>query len=591
MAFLDDVVVLGKDAAAAEAAATSVMVNLRAVGQELSPGKTKALSARALHGGALGQDDARGFFLDTRLVEIQAGPTAGLVFLGCAVGAEAFVTERLRDATAAFVHDVAGLTRVEDLQCRLLLLRFVFNARLRHFTRQVFPTPAVQAALAEADAAVSLAALRVVMGDAEVDAWPTPLAEFQARLRLKDGGLGLPSLADFHVPAYLAALGGVYAGAALLPPAIQVLLNRDIEAGTAPQALVELVGCFRAGYADFTVEKDDKLPGTVAHLAAYAANRPAQLQGRFSELVHRARRHEFDKRLADDTANDPGGGATARLAMFKSATQRGASTFLTMLPSDEHLRLGNHAFVVGCALRLGLTPPSVIPANLVGVRCCATAGDNGSHLTMHHTSSCHNNAGGGTTARHNAVVATLETCLRRALAPCLHEPRIVGDAFEGPDTLVDFGVKRVAVDVTIRNPTAATVVTAAAKTPLTACARAEDQKAHHYAAAHVAAGIGFLTLAFETTGAMGKQTRLFFDAYRTHLEQNVPVQPAFPQTFACTSFYNYTLQRVAATMLKYTAMIVHAAVSNAGYRAQGHMPAPVNQPFNQPQPPRRPRRH
>jgi hypothetical protein len=347
---------------------------------------------------------------------------------------------------------------------------------------------------------------------------------------------------------------------------IQVLVNRDLQLGSATPGLVELVGTFKGGHDRFA-NKDDPLPATVADLAVYAAKKPAHLQARLSEVVHRAQRRSFEDRLRDRWDDDPPDG-TARTAMYKSACGRGASTVFTMLPADPHLRLGNHAFVVACALRLGLTPPSVIPARLVGNQCCVTAGDNGRALTLHHAVSCHQHAGGGTTSRHNAVVATLETCLRRALIPCVHEPRVVGNDHEGPDTLADFGTHRFALDITVRNPTAVNVVAAAAATPLAACARAETEKNRHYGAAHTAAGIRFLTLAFETTGAMGEQTRVFFDAYHAHINQNVPVLPAYPESWACRSYFAYTQQRVQATLARYTSLIVHAAVSQAHFRDQ-----------------------
>jgi hypothetical protein len=413
------------------------------------------------------------------------------------------------------------------------------------------------------------------MADINAAAWPSPLAEAQARLRLRDGGLGLPSLAAFHAPAVLAATGTFYISGPRLPPTIQVLLNRDLAIGSAPPALVALVGAFRGGH-HHVANKDDPLPATVADLAVYAAKKPAHLQARLSEVVHRVQRRKFEDRLQALCGDDPPDG-TARTAMYKSACGKGASTIFTMLPADAHLRLGNHAFVVACALRLGLTPPSIIPSHLAGVQCCVTAGDNGRALTLHHAVSCHQHAGGGTTSRHNAIVNTLETCLRRALIPCVHEPRVVGDDYAGPDTLADFGTARYALDLTIRNPTAVNVVAAAAATPLAACARAEAEKHRHYGAAHAAAGIRFLTLAFETTGAMGEQTRVFFDAFHAHISQNVPVLPAFPETWACRSYFAYTLQRVQATLARYTSLIVHAAVSQAHYRDQAagrHRPNP-----------------
>jgi hypothetical protein len=368
----------------------------------------------------------------------------------------------------------------------------------------------------------------------------------QARLRLRDGGLGLPTLSSFHAPAVLAATGTFYISGRRLPQPIQVLINRDLDIGSAPPALVALVGTFKGGHHHLA-NKDDPLPTTVADLAVYALKKPAHLQARLSEVVHRAQRRKFEACLQALCAGDDPPDGMARTAMYHSACGKGASTVFTMLPADVHLRLGNHAFVVACALRLGLTPPSIIPARLAGVQCCVTAGDNGRALTLHHAVSCHQHAGGGTTSRHNAIVNTLETCLRRALIPCVHEPRVVGDDYAGPDTLADFGTARYALDLTVRNPTAVNVVAAAAATPLAACARAETEKNRHYGAAHAAAGIRFLTLAFETTGAMGAQTRVFFDAFHAHINQNVPVLPAYPETWACRSYYFNSPTRFSAS--------------------------------------------
>jgi hypothetical protein len=588
LSYLDDVVILAPSAERARVATQAVADELAGVGQVLNKNKTRALAACALRGAALGPDEMREFLLDGVPVPILAGPAAGLVVLGCAIGAENFVVDRLRVAVEEFVRDVAAADRVDDLQSRLLILRASINAKLRHLTRQLLPSARVRDALAAADDAVSLALARICMGDNGVTAWDVPLAAAQCRLRVKDGGVGVPSLGDFHVPAYLAAIGGVYARAEALPGPVQVCLMRDVEAGTISPEVAAVVGEFAAEFGSYASE-DDPLPTTFAQLVAYTARKPAHLQARLSEVVHLQRRAAFEQRLRGVADNDEDGGK-ARRAMYKSVCRPGASTFLTMLPSDPHLRLGNHAFVVQCALRLGLTPASVMPAALVGKECCTTNADNGRLLTLFHAAACHNNAGGGTSSRHNAVVATLEHCLRRSFLPCVHEPRLAGDLFAGPDVLVDFGgTRRCAVDVSVRNPTAASVVNAAAQTALAACARAEAEKYKKYGPAHLAAGFAFYTLAFEITGAHGQQTRKFFDEFRTHLFQNVPVQPSFPVTWACRSYFTYTLQRVHATLLKYTALIVHAAVSRARFRAQVHLPAPLLQPQAPFQ--RRPRRH
>jgi len=158
-------------------------------------------------------------------------------------------------------------------------------------------------------------------------------------------------------------------------------------------------------------------------------------------------------------------------ARILSSSQKGANTWLTVVPSSRRLFLSDFEFRTVMRLHLGLTPTTDMPP------ACACKSDL-KEQPLHHLH-CASFTGALITSRHDRIVRLLANWARKAGAIPVVEP-----AMDGASVRVDLAIHAAdgtsLIDVVVSDPTAQSIVGAASKTPLASADRQATIKRNNY---------------------------------------------------------------------------------------------------------------
>ncbi len=209
----------------------------------------------------------------------------------------------------------------------------------------------------------------------------------------------------------------------------------------------------------------------------------AKLQHKLASIPTAARRQQL-----------AASGSLLTQARLLCGSAKGASAWLSAIPSTPELRMSNTAFCVSVASLLGAPLPLALPARCV---CGEVVDKLGLHLaTCRHE--------GGAILRHDRMVDLLQQLSHAAGVPSVKEAcHWVEDNTRLDLVLVGFGPggRDVALDVKIVHPLAAGAIRGGSSTvPLATAAAGEKQKARDFTAVCAAAGMDFSPMVWEALG-------------------------------------------------------------------------------------------
>jgi hypothetical protein len=242
---------------------------------------------------------------------------------------------------------------------------------------------------------------------------------------------------------------------------------------------------------------------------------------------------------------------------------------LTLLPANEQLRVSDNAFRVALGLRLGVSTPAMFGNPLLVRACGPNAAANNQLTSVFHSISCNYRRGPDTlTARHNRIRDLFCNFLSHAGAACIPEPvQVVTEHNRRADIAIRLDGQRFVVDVSIRSPYVEKDLARTYDSPLGACAKAESDKGYLYRQMYKDYNAEFLTLAFEVSGAYGKETTEFFGHVRKFLQSSFRNQ-FFPKSYVCRTYLKYFQQLIAVALAEENARIALVCVNSARNRAQ-----------------------
>ena len=261
--------------------------------------------------------------------------SAGVSLLGCALGADDFVSAHLLKRVDK-AEEALGLLRLfEDGQLELMLLRSCLGIPKLGYSMRTTPPSKIEAPLRRFASLIS-SALSRILGE--------PLSEeasVQASLPIKCGGLGI-------LDAVLTAK------AAFLSSSQQ---TRPLQAAILGMAEPQVPGVQEALQA---LHPQSLVPATTEGQAqGWSVTRLAQERPRQRELLQPLYEESFNRLLAEGSPPDQ--------ARLRACTYIHSGAFLEALPCPW-LRLNSREMSIACKLRLGLpvyqvgTAPRVCPA-------------------------------------------------------------------------------------------------------------------------------------------------------------------------------------------------------------------------------------
>ena len=371
----------------------------------------------------------------------------------------------------------------------LHLLRVCGVPKMSHVLRCARPSATAAAALAfdkmVEGAAVARLGINGVLPEHVRD---------QLALPIRMGGLGLPRAAEVAPAAWYA--GQAQAAPHLLRAGLGATGARAAETAAVKGSLISQ--CGNAATQHLPSDGSDDI-------AFFAADdrRAAKLQ---RTLTRAAQELAFDALLKASESKEN----SARLL---AASAPKAGLFLTVLPSQPHLRLNDGEFGLAVRFRLGLPPSDLMPSYC---RPCGVAkGD--LQLDPWHGLSCHHARSTAITWRHDSVVRVLSRWITRLGGSARLEPRpprdnpVADGGKRRPDLDVTLGAARYLVDVTVRHPCALSRVAVGSRSRLAVAEQAEKEKTSYHAASTSAARpkAVFVPFVIETFGGVGKQASAF----------------------------------------------------------------------------------
>jgi hypothetical protein len=470
-------------------------------------------------------------------------PEDGLRVLGAPVGSDAFqaafVARQLSAASAA----AAKLTALGNTQVALQLLRYCAVSRPVMLLRTVPPACTLPAAAAFDEGTRRTLAALVRQPAVPEEAWQ------QASLPLRPG-LGLSLAAATAAPAFAASWAHFKALLPSLFPSLAPLLalphfpatRLGFAASAAQQLLAAAPAVLPAAAA--------RLPAAAAAAAAArlpaaaaAAARPLPARGgdQIAKLQHRLASVSIAARRQQLLAN----ASLAAKARLLSAAAKGASAWLSAIPSCPELSLSNTAFCIAVATLLGLPVPLALPRHCLP-GCDEVLDKAGLHLSL-----CKHE--GGAILRHDRVVDTVVQLCHAAGVACQKEAHHwVEDNLRLDVAVVEFGDggRDVGTDTKIVHPVSAGALAAGSHhTPLATALAGVRQKRAKYEEKCAAANMDFSPLVWEVFGATSPCTLRFLKALIGRVSRSDFVAP----NWAAASPSSYWLQRFAVTLQRYNA--------------------------------------
>jgi hypothetical protein len=219
---------------------------------------------------------------------------------------------------------------------------------------------------------------------------------------------------------------------------------------------------------------------------------------KYVEAAAQGRVHPAQKAFSEEQLSELQAKHKEFLAGRLSASQHGASRWLSAQPTQVEYRLSNEYFCKAVRHRLQLMPKP----RMVKVCVCKQ-----NPRTHHHLDSCRTNRKSTPTARHNLVVEALKKAADEAHVYCEVEVDVKGPddvSYQKPDLLFFFSFGHMYVDVMITHPCVQTSINKAKshEKALAAAEYAESRKVKRYKEKLIG---GFLPFVMEAHGAFGSE--------------------------------------------------------------------------------------
>lgn len=287
---------------------------------------------------------------------------------------------------------------------------------------------------------------------------------------------------------------------------------------------------------------------------------PRKAQRAFSQYIHRQNR--LDLMVLCPAKEDQ-----ARLLSVGGFM---ASAWLQAFPGILPLEMTNSEFKIALRLRLGLTQIHIQPGTIC--RCKKSA----DRLGLHHLTCKHGNY---RSVRHDRVADVIAAMLKALgfksstsslssllpVIPTAKYPHVVPDVYGAATASRPYGI---CADISVTHPAAASYVSAAADTRLSAAKKREELKREKYGAHASKAGLYFLAVVFEVYGAAGADFEKWFK--ETWKEVDRQDQPAMEEQEQDANMWlartksSFWQQRISVALQKCNAKLIELASARDG---------------------------
>ena len=186
-------------------------------------------------------------------------------------------------------------------------------------------------------------------------------------------------------------------------------------------------------------------------------------------------------------------------------------------------------------------------------------------ISFQHCVSCSSDGGPSNTQRHHDIARSLGDACTGAGIVATYESRRAGDGTTGVDLFVTLDGQRIAADITVVNPRAKTHIKNTLKKAGSAMVDAAKVKSARYKDMYDADGSVLMTLAFETSGAMGDGTKAFWNRLQSHIDNSAAL-PTFPKTYTTPTYISYMKSAVAVKLATWNARAVKNCITRANKR-------------------------
>lgn len=437
------------------------------------------------------------------------------------------------------------LHRIQHAQLEFVLLKHCVATIPVHLTRMVEPD-LLQEGLRYHENEVRMQLDRIVLTARQKDTLSAKHWKW-AKLPVKLGGLGLQDLNLISPAAHADALARVLRRAkeANTPAATLVAAWISDGKGNIEQQRAALASSVN----DQAQGDGGDAPNSLCPTLEAYETMPSQ--HRLSEAMYKGRQKELLERRQD----------SAESAWCLSRCQFNAGAWLQAIPSLPKFRCGSYIFKIMLQVYLGLILPDT-----EGIKKCAGCNQesDGTFGTGRHWMNQCNKA--WKTLVHNKVRDEIYKMYRSESLRMVADKEVEGlyrrNLKKPADVLVQLPEGQTAFDVTIRDPTAPTYLQLGSdRQPLKAAAKGHEAKLAKHKVEEQSAGLtcqfAFQPLAFETTGAMGRETQKWWKSVLV-MEAQLRGEDApssrrdigLEHTWTANSFSSYWRQSIAMTLAR-----------------------------------------
>ncbi|HYC00552.1 MAG TPA: hypothetical protein VEC57_15570 [Candidatus Limnocylindrales bacterium] len=378
------------------------------------------------------------------------------------------------------------------------------------------------------------------------------VAQQLLQLPIRNGGIGLRSIATACAPAYASSL-------ALAAQDIAPLLAASHVDSTPPDLPTA------RGLSDaLSFLRDEHVPAAEKTDAGQTSGDPAAFFVKFRDGCAPHFQQQLTRAIYDLHFHGILRAASlSDRARLLSTSSKRAGLWLTATPTSNELFIPDAAFLLALRLRLGLRPYDFMPSHCAcGASLAADADANCSH-----TLTCQRQRARSGLLRHNGVLARLLAYCRRGNV--LYQEAPMFD-HRVPDAELFFSERTHHIDVSVTHPAADSYVTRAATTRGSAALRREGVKHAGHASNAAKAGALFTSAVVETYGAFGDALTGLTQTIVNHISEAAAGGDTAHQLLcALRQELSVAVQKGNARVIQQTiAAARHASASTGG----GHVP-------------------
>ena len=394
----------------------------------------------------------------------------GALFLGSPIGTASFVTSSCTTIAQSKISLCNQLTKLDDVQSAMLLLRCCHVPSLNHLARTVQPDLLVPASTIH-DSKTKETFSELLGYDMIADKfW------LQASLPIRLGGFGMIPLLSVRQPAFVASWANVITNLPFRFPDLRPLIDTLLSSSSSPisEALAQSVP-----------------PGK--HISDYLSS-VEKVQHQLSSVAATSKAQN----LLDNfpTARDA--------AHLRSSKGKGAGAWLNAIPTLEVFALSSCEFRLASFLRLGL--PMSLSNWTTTCNCGADIDDSGYHLLTCKT-------GGGPVWSHESISSIWSDCFRMLRIHHRREPRNRYTTTDNRPDIIFFDSDtgyNIDLDISLAHPWSSDIFPTSAGVDRAAADRRADRKRPKYNKQQLPGGsiVSAIPLVMEHFGAWG------FDAWK-----------------------------------------------------------------------------